>query len=147
MAVPSGRFTPLIDALRTEYPPHVVTRDSSSTAWPLGVLPPIAGPVIDALTLLGWPLIFGQPAGPSGGGGVMLAVNCWLAVLPVASVALTVKVDCPTVVDDPGDLPVRSERQTGRQGAPGQRKGVRRRCVALNAHLREVEVVDDRVAQ
>jgi hypothetical protein len=40
---------------------------------------------------LGWPPIFGQPAGPSGGGGVMLVLNCWLAVLPVASVALTVE--------------------------------------------------------
>src|SRR5947209_16097350 len=101
MTVPLGRFTPSSDALRIEYRSQVVTRDSSSTAWPLGVLPPIAGPVIDALTLLGWPLIFAQPAGPSGGGGVTLMLNCWLAVLPVESVAMTVKVDVPTVVGDP----------------------------------------------
>src|SRR5947209_8348252 len=106
MTVPLGRLTPLIDALRIEYPPHVVTRDSSRTACPLGVLPPIAGPVIDALTLLGWPPIFGQPAGPSGGGGVMLVLNCWVAVLPVASAALTAKVDSPTVVGDPVICPL-----------------------------------------
>src|SRR5436305_12083772 len=106
MTVPLGMLTPLIDALRIEYPPQVVTRDSSSTAWPLGVLPPIAGPVIDALTLLGWPPIFGQPAGPSGGGGVTLMLNCWLAVLPIESVALTEKVDTPTVVGDPVICPL-----------------------------------------
>src|SRR5436190_17291755 len=115
MGVPLGRLTPLIEALRIEYPPHVVTRDSSRTACPLGVLPPIAGPVIDALTLLGWPPIFGQPAGPSGGGGVTLVLNCCMAVLPVESVTLTVKVDGPTVVGDPVICPFgASVRPAGR---------------------------------
>src|SRR5205814_10681950 len=75
----------------------------------------MAGPVIDALTLLGWPLILGQPAGPSGGGGVMLVPNCCVAVLPVASATLTVKVDDPTVVGDPVICPLgASVRPAGR---------------------------------
>src|SRR2546421_11076093 len=115
MGVLLGGLTPWMEALRMEYPPPVVTRDSSRTACPLGVLPAIAGPVIDALTLLGWPPIFGQPAGPSGGGGGTLVLNCCVAVFPVESVTLTVKVDDPTVVGDPVICPLgASVRPAGR---------------------------------
>src|SRR3954469_1460285 len=70
-------------------------------AWPLGTLPPIAGPD-SAPGSLGECV---QPGSPAGGTGLIVWLNACVAVWPDASVTRTVNVNVPVCDGKPTSVP------------------------------------------
>src|SRR5919199_212504 len=72
-----------------------------AVAWPLGVRPLNAGPLRASFFV---PPVW-QPGGVGGGGSVTVSENVPLAVAPLASVTVTVKVEVPFTVGEPSRRP------------------------------------------
>src|SRR3954449_10294675 len=98
---PSGRLTLLTETLSRLKPPQPLNLDMSAVAWPLGVRPPMAGPLSDSRFV---PPVW-QPGGVGGGGSVTVSENEPVEVAPVASVTVTEKVCVPFAVGEPRSSP------------------------------------------